>query len=263
MWVFAALAYGVKLVRRPGVIWEEMKVLPGRAGLAAGTAGGLAVAAVLVPYAPELARVALFGGLALHGMLALVVLRALIGLPPEARGVTPAFHLSFVGFIIGGLAAVPLGHEALARGLLWAMVPVAGLIWGASLVQLLRRVPPAPLRPMLAIHLAPAALFSIVAGLVGFEGLSLSFAVLGAGILLALVVAGAWVIEAGFSPMWGAFTFPLAAYAAALIRLEGIFLWAGVGVLVVAVGVVPLVLWRVLKMWPGGKLAAKTNAAEA
>ncbi len=263
LWVFAALAYGVKLARRPGVIWEEMKVLPGRAGLAAGTAGGLAVAAVVVPYAPEVARVVLFGGLVLHGILALVVVRALVGLPPEGRGVTPAFHLSFVGFIIGGLAAAPLGYEALARGLLWATVPVAGLIWGASLVHLLRRVPPAPLRPWLASHLAPAALFSTVAGLVGFEGLSVGFAVLGVGILLALVVAGRWVIEAGFSPMCGAFTFPLAAFASALIRLDGVFLWAGVAVLVAAIGVVPVMLWRVMKMWPGGKLAAKTNAAEA
>jgi tellurite resistance protein len=116
LWVFAALAYGVKLARRPGVIWDELKVLPGRAGLAAGTAGGLAVAAVLVPYAPEVSRAVLFGGLVLHGVLALAVVRALVGLPPEAQGVTPAFHLSFVGFIIGGLAAVPLGHDALARG---------------------------------------------------------------------------------------------------------------------------------------------------
>ncbi len=263
LWGFAAFAYAAKLARRPGVLWEDMRVLPGRAGLAAGTAGLLAVAAVLVPYAPGVARFVLFAGLGLHGLLALAVVRALLALPPEARGVNPAWHLSFVGFIIGGLSAAPLGHEALAQGLLWATLPVAGVIWGISLAQLVRRVPPAPLRPLLAIHVAPAALFSLVAGLTGQAMLALAFAALGVVILLALLAAGRWVAEAGFSALWGAFTFPLGALASALLGLDGAMLWTGVAVLIAALGVVPYVLWRVVKMWPTGTLAAKTNAAEA
>ena len=35
------------------------------------------------------------------------------------------------------------------------------------------------------------------------------------------------------------------------------------GVTVLALGVIPAILWWVLKRWPGGKLAAVTNAAEA
>ncbi|MFZ1470077.1 MAG: tellurium resistance protein, partial [Paracoccaceae bacterium] len=49
LWIFAALAYVAKLARRPSVLWDDLKVLPGRAGLVAGTVGGLALAAVLVP----------------------------------------------------------------------------------------------------------------------------------------------------------------------------------------------------------------------
>ena len=30
-----------------------------------------------------------------------------------------------------------------------------------------------------------------------------------------------------------------------------------------AAAVVPVIAWNVLKLWPGGRLAAKTNAAEA
>ncbi len=263
LWGFAAFAYAAKLARRPSVLWDDLKVLPGRAGLAAATAGMLAVAAVLVPFAPGAARMVLFAGLALHGLLALAMARALLGLAAEARGVNPAWHLTFVGFIIGGLSAAPLGHEALALGLFWATLPVAGAIWGISLVQLVRRVPPAPLRPLLAIHIAPAALFSLVAGLTGQAVASLGFAVLGGAILLALLAAGRWVAASGFSALWGAFTFPLAALASALLAQDGVMLWAGVALLVAALGVVPYVLWRVVKMWPTGTLAAKTNAAEA
>lgn len=263
LWVFAAIAYAAKLARRPSVLWEDLKVLPGRAGLVAGTSGGLALAAVLVPYAPGVARIVLFAGLALHLALALAIIRALAGLPTEGRGVNPVWHLTFVGFIIGGLAAVPLGHEALARGLLWAMLPVAVVIWGISLVQLASRVPPAPLRPLLAIHIAPAALFSTVAGLTGQDTLALIFAGLGLAMLLALLAAGSWIAASGFSALWGAFTFPLVALASALLARDGLFVWTGIGALIVALGFVPWVLWQVLKLWPGGKLAARTNAAEA
>ena len=38
---------------------------------------------------------------------------------------------------------------------------------------------------------------------------------------------------------------------------------AGIGLTLGALGVIPAILWWVLKRWPGGKLAAVTNAAEA
>src|SRR5690606_22166832 len=116
---------------------------------------------------------------------------------------------------------------------------------------LLRRVPPAPLRPLLAIHVAPAALFSLVAGGVGQAGLSLAFAGLALVFLLVLLAAGKWVAESGFSPLWGAFTFPLAALASALLAQDGVFRWAGIAVLAAALGFIPYVLWQVLKLWPG------------
>ncbi|OYX23891.1 MAG: hypothetical protein B7Z10_10315, partial [Rhodobacterales bacterium 32-66-7] len=40
LWAFAAFAYLAKLVRRPRVVVEDLRVLPGRAGLAALTMGG-------------------------------------------------------------------------------------------------------------------------------------------------------------------------------------------------------------------------------
>lgn len=261
LWGFAVLAYLAKMARRPSVIFDDMRVLPGRAGLAAATMGALALAAAVAPLSVPFARGVLVAGLVAHGAVMLVALRVLMSLPPEGREVTPAFHLTFVGFIVGGVAAPAVGWDGLAVALLWATVPVAVAIWVASGVQLLRRIPPAPLRPLLAIHLAPASLFATVAGLTGHGWLSLVFVAVGAVILLALVASARWVLESGFTALWGAMTFPLAAYAAALL-VAGFGL-AGVFVLALAAGVVPWIAWRVVTLWGSGRLAAVTNAAEA
>ena len=89
--------------------------------------------------------------------------------------------------------------------LLGLTVPVAVAIWAISAVQLIRRIPPAPLRPLLAIHLAPASLFASVAALAGQGWLAQGFAALAVILLLALIFSGRWITESGFSALWGAF----------------------------------------------------------
>ena len=261
LWLFCAIGYGIKIARRRAVVAEDLRILPGRAGLAAGSVGGMAYAAVLGFFYPSAAAVVLVLALALHVVLAAMVIRALLSGPAEAREVTPVWHLSFVGFIVGALAAVPLGWTLLATVILFATLGIATGIWGVSLWQLYRRVPPAPLRPLLAIHLAPASLFASVSGLLGMQMLADVMVLLGLIIAVALVLAGRWIVASGFSPLWGAFTFPLAAYASALV-ING-WVLPGVLVTVIALGVIPAIALRVLRMWPGGTLAAKTNAATA
>lgn len=263
LWALAIVALAVKLIRRPGVLAEDMKVLPGRAGLAAATMTGMAVAAVLVPYAPQLALAVALASLVAHGVLAIVLIVVLTRLPPEARMVSPAFHLAFVAFILGAVPLAQLGWVQTATVIFWITLAIAVVIWAISLVQLIRSTPPAPLRPLLAIHLAPAALFSLVAGVIGLPILATGFAALGMAILLALLAAARWVTSAGFSPLWGAFTFPLTALASALLSLGGIWDAPGIVLLALALGVVPGIAWNVLKLWPGNRLAQKTNAAEA
>jgi tellurite resistance protein len=140
-------------------------------------------------------------------------------------------------------------------------IPIALVIWAISAVQLVRRIPPEPLRPMLAIHLAPASLFASVAALLGQGVLAQGFAALACIILFMLIISARWITAAGFSAMWGSFTFPLTACASALI-LTG---WtaAGVVVLAAALGIVPIIAWKIMVLWGSGQLAARTNAAEA
>ena len=263
LWGFGLVAYAVKLARRPGVIFEDLRVMPSRAGLAAGTMGGMAAAALLIPYSPRVAMTLLLAALLAHGVLAILTLRVLAALPAEAREVNPGWHLSFVGFIVAAPAAIALGQDGLARGLFWATLPLAVAIWSLSGRQLWLRVPPAPLRPLLAIHLAPAALFAIVATGLGMGGFATVFLLAMVLILVALGIGLRWITVTGFSPLWGAFTFPLTAAATALIGQGGLVAWAGLALLAGALILVPLVAWRVLKLWAGGQLAAKTNAAEA
>ena len=263
LWAFGVLAYGLKLRRRPGVLLEDLAVMPSRAGLAAGTMGGMASASLLAPYSPQLAMALLLAALLAHGVLALLTLRVLAGLPEPAREVNPGWHLSFVGFIVAAPAALALGQEGLARALFWAVLPFAVAIWSLSGRQLWLRIPPAPLRPMLAIHLAPAALLAIVATRFWPEGFALVILVVMVLILVALGIGLRWITTSGFSALWGAFTFPLTAAATALLMQGGLVAWAGAVVLVAALGIVPVLAWKILKLWPGGNLAAKTNAAEA
>lgn len=261
---FAAGCYLAKLGLRPAVLGEDLRVLPGRAGLTAASLSVFLAAATLAPYTPALARGLLFGGLALHALLALFYIRALIAAPPEARRVTPIWQIAFTGFIVAAPAALALGLTGLASGLLYATLPVAVLLWALSRPDLAGRATPAPLRPLLAIHAAPAALFATTAAGLGLT-LAAGLATLILIALLAWFAARArWLTTAGFSPFWGAFTFPLAASATALMAQDNTpaRILGGV-VLVAATLAIPPILLRIMKLWAGGQLGAKTNAAIA
>ncbi|MDZ7907591.1 MAG: tellurium resistance protein [Gemmobacter sp.] len=261
LWAFAAFGYAVKLARRPGVLLEDMRILPGRAGLSAAVLGALLSAAALVPYSAAAAWGLLLAGLVLQAGLAVLVLRLFFTAPAEAREITPVWHLHFVGFIIGALAAVPLGADLLGRVILFATLPVAGAIWLASALQLIRRIPPAPLRPLLAIHLAPASLLATVAASLGLPQLGLGLLALAAVIFLGLLACLRWLTQSGFSALWGAFTFPLAAFVSALYA-NGFGTTATI-LLLASLAIIPAIAWKVCTAWAKGSLAAKTNAAEA
>lgn len=263
LWAFAAFAYSVKLARRPSVVVEDLRILPGRAGLAAMAMGGMAAAALLAPYVPAVALVLLTMALAVHAALAILLIRLLISLPPAGREVNPTWHLSFVGFIVAAPAAVQLGWTGLAEALFWLTLPLALSIWGMSASQFLRSVPPAPLRPLLAIHLAPASLFAIVAALLGKAEMATGFLALGVVFAAVLVVAGRWVTVSGVTPLWGSFTFPMAALALAMLLQGGNWLVPGLALLALGLAAIPAIAWWVLKRWPGGRLGQVTNAAEA
>lgn len=264
---FGVVAYAGKMVRRPAALIEDLGTLPGMSGVAAGVGALHLSAAALVPYAPGLALVVTLSGLGLQAVLvALVAYLRLTG-PAEGRKISPAFHLVFVGYVLAPLALLPLGWTGLGQGLLILGLVVALPIWVLGALQA-GRVPP-PMRPTLAIHLAPASVIATGAAWAGWPEMAFALAVLACVIAAALLIRLRWLLVAGFSPFWGALTFPLASFGQAALRgLAGPTLWEpGLWVAVGATGVscvaVPWIAWRVLKDWPGGALARKTNAAIA
>lgn len=263
IWVFAVVAIKAKVLRRFGTLTEDLATIPGRAGLAGATMSGMVLASVVLPYSAGLATVLAFGSLIAHGIMAAIVLVVMARQPAAARRLTPVWHLTFVGFVAAAAPLAELGWSDTARDLLFAAMPLAALIWGVSAAQLVARVPPAPLRPLLVLHLAPAALFAAVAAQLGLTPLALGFAGLAGLIFVLLVLSARWITEAGFSALWGAMTFPLAALAGALLTLGGGWTTAGLVLTALATPLIVTLGWRILRLWPGGKLAARTNAAAA
>lgn len=263
LYLFALAAYLRKLAARPAVIQEDLRVLPGRAGVGAMVLCLYLLAAVAMPYAPGLARSVLLAALAAHAVFVAVLLRVLLTGPAEQRRVTPVWHLNFVGFILAGLSAPALGLPGLGQAVLWGTGAVALLIWAESLRQFLAASVPAPLRPLLAIHLAPAAMLGLVALALRQEGLAGALALAAAGLLAALALSARWLTAAGFTPFWGAFTFPLAATASLWLSIGGVWRVPGGLVLVAATLIVPPIAFKVLQLWAKGQLGPKTGAAVA
>ena len=266
---YCLVAYGAKFVFRPGVLFEDLRTLPGRTGLAALFIGLMVEAAVLAPMAPALAK-----GCLLIGFLGLLAIAVHV-LPQRLRGtdtagpITPAMHLVFVGFILIPGAAIPLGVAMDAMPwLIWycalAAIPITVLTIG----PLLTGGGQPPLRPLQVIHLAPAGF--VASGALLTEQWLMGAAALVWGSLLAAIflIRIRWLTEGEFSGFWSAFTFPVTAFVGALLiasvafEIDALRYLGGI-ILVAATIYIPTIAYRVLKLWAKGMLAAKTNAAIA
>lgn len=268
LYVFCLVAYVAKLMQRSATFGEDLKILPGRAGIIAMVLSGYLMAATIVPFSTTFAAVIFGLALAAHVIVVLRVSHNLITGPVEARSVTPVWHLIFVGFILSPLAALPLGLMAYSTLVFWISLALALAIWGASLAQFIRKDVPPPLRPLLAIHLAPASVLGTVAFLIGQVQVAYVLSVLAVALLSLLVLRARWLTTAGFSPLWGAFTFPLAAFASvmqiAAVHTGSDVLRVIAGLSLVAASlIIPPIAYKVLMMWSKGVLAVKTNAAQA
>lgn len=265
LWLFATALYLRKMMLRPAAVVEDASALPGRGGIATAILGAMVLAAALVPLWPGVALAVALAAVAVLVAYDLVVIRVLLTGPTDQRRVTPIWHLTFVGFVVAPMSLAPLGYTGLAWALLIWAAAMAVVIYAVSLRQFLAASVPAPLRPLLAIHLAPLSFAGIDLVLLGEPFAARIVAAVATLLFLLFLARARWLTAAGFLPFWGAFTFPLAAYASLMALMAGsgvLRLW-GVAVLLGATVVISWILWRVLKLWPGGRLAKMTNAARA
>ncbi|MEL7116656.1 MAG: tellurium resistance protein [Pseudomonadota bacterium] len=274
-WAFALIVLGVysvflvayarKFMQRPAVFIEDIDTIPGRLGAATMVLIPMLMSAALAPVSPAVATFLVFLTLTFQAILAVIVVQRLLRGGGERR-VTPVWHLVFVGFVVGTQASALLGYHTLATLILGATLFIALGVYGASLDAARRANLPPPLRGLHVIHLAPFSLFGTTAMMLGLGATAVVFAVMATGIALFLLARLRWMIEAGFSPAWGAFTFPVVAYTG-LIRMVA-DLWPALnlvawGLVAIVTLYVPVLAARLILMCLDGRMAEATKAARA
>ena len=266
--IFCALAYGTKFLRRFGVFDEDRLTLPGRGGLAAASMCVMLVSAIVAPYAPEMSAFLLIYGLVQHVLYGGFVLNDLRFGPPGTPRATPILHLVFAGVVVAPATAVFHGWTMLAEILMWYTVFVAIVVSIVTLPYLFGTKEKEWLRPLHGIHLSPTGLGASAAFLLGTDWLGWLMLAWATIVAICLIGRLRWVLEGGFSGFWSAFTFPMAAFSggwlsAAETTGSGL-LFALAGALgLIATAITLYVAVRVGRLWSSGVLAEKTNAARA
>ncbi|MCV6594815.1 MAG: hypothetical protein OIF48_17830 [Silicimonas sp.] len=269
IYLFFAVAYGVKFILRPWAAIEDLNTLPGRTGLAAMAIGALVLAGLMVPRSTALAwGFLVFGTGVLSAIVAYVSWHRVRG-TDQAGPPTPALHLVYVGYVLIPTSAVALGLAApLIEGVLVYSCLAALGIYVFTFRPLLTGAGLPPLRPLHGVHLAPPGFLTVGAVLSGHENLATITVIWGGAVAALLVWRARWLTEGGFSGFWSAFTFPATAYVSALL-LYGEATGSAVaqslgGVALVAVTLyLPVIVWKILNLWAKGTLAVKTNASIA
>jgi len=210
-----------KLIRRPSALRDDLRSPAGRGALAASSMTLMMLGGAFVDASVELARALWLAGVVLQFLLAALLIDVMLHLPKGARPITPALFVPFVGQIVAPIGGAPLGYGAASAGLFVSALLVWIALTGPVAVRLVRGLPQPPVRPPLAIMLAPPAI-----GVVAHDALppALQAAMLGpilfwiaAATALALLVRAPWLTEGGFSPLWAAFTFPFTSFAGAAL----------------------------------------------
>ncbi|KPU84723.1 hypothetical protein JI58_02040 [Marinosulfonomonas sp. PRT-SC04] len=259
--------YMRKLVARPAVLMEDMRTAPARAGIAAMAMAMMILAAALLAFGVSVPLV-WWTGVVMQIVASVIVLRAVWQEPAEKRQFSTFQYLTFVGPVVGPIAGVPLGYVWQSTLLVMAAL-VAYVIITAGLLLTLRRNPiPVPQRVSVMIYLSPVCMFALGFGLLGYELSFTGFYWVGNVMALGLLALVPWMIKGGYTPVWGAFTFPIGAFLNVQVMAvaKGYGIWAETGVyaaMAVGTPVVLYLVYRTVMEWVTGDLAKKSGAATA
>ena len=267
----SSIFYAVKLAMKPKAIFEDLTPPPARAAASAAGMAWMLWGAALAPTMPGLAPAVWGAGVLIHWAAMGVGAKMLLNPDTPQPVWVPGLYLVFVGQIVAPYGGVALGYETLSLVLfLSAIAAWLVLKWRLFLRNLtFPEGAPYPFRPGHAIHVAPPA---VGAGAALAFGASWSEpATLGltaVALLMAALLARRipWMIAGGWSPAWGAFTFPSAAMAGALTACatilggDPVLSAIALAALAAAAAVVLRVSWGALKALRAGKLAPRPPA---
>lgn len=224
LWVVLFAAQGLKAVKARDALVAEL-VHPVQGSLAAlAPASLLALAAGVTVHSRDLSQVLFWIGAAAQLVHGVWIVGRWLSAAADPKLVTPAMYLPpVVGNLLAAAAAGAVGRTD-AGWLFFGAGVVAWLVLAAVLLvrYLSEGALPAALRPLLGIELAPPAL-ALVAwqALQGGAPDSTSRALLGVTLFVALVLLRllGHLRDAPFTPAYWSFTYPLAALAAATLRM--------------------------------------------
>jgi len=120
---FAFACYVTKLVLRPSVVLDDLRIGPARGAVSAGSVCLLLAAAIFVPYDFRLAGVLWWAGLTFHLVYLLCVMKTLKSIDAMRQSVTPVLLLPFVGFIVASIAGPQLDYRILSISFLVICFP--------------------------------------------------------------------------------------------------------------------------------------------
>lgn len=255
LWVAVVLLQLLRALRHPAAVAAEARHPVRMAFLAAPTIGLMIVAAFAHAHAPALGEALWSAAVALHLLIAMLLVRRILAGGGEAAMLAPPLLIPLVGNILAPVFGAPMG----LRDASWMMFGIGLVLWLAVLPLLLHRLlagPPLPpaLRPTLCILLAPPAVGALA--LVALTGETAGPALLLTGVALliaaALLSLAADLAKVPFGLPWWGVTFPSAAFAV-LLMVQGFPAWLGAAALALATALTAWVAWRTL-------LAARAGA---
>lgn len=245
-WVVILGAHLLRLSRHPAAALADWRN-PMRCGFAgAASIGMMLSAAALTPYLPGLARGLLLLAITLHLGIGLALLARVLRGEGSPGMLVPPLMIPLVGNVLAPIFCVPLGLPMLG----WMLFGVGMLLWLALQPLLLGRLfeapLPPPMRPSLAILLAPSAVGALaIQALGGPLPAFLALYGLAAFTFALLLLVLRHMLGAGFTLGYWGFTFPLAAFTAATLKLAPGWIGAGMlGLATLVIGAIALATLR-------------------
>lgn len=254
LWLVVVGAQALRLLRHPQAVAAELRHPVRVAFGAAPTIGLMIVSAFLFPHAPALGA-ALWGvAVAGHLLLAMMLLRRVVAGRGDPAMLAPPLLIPLVGNILAPAFGPRMGFPELS----WMMFGIGLLLWLAVLPLLLSRLfagpaLPPPLRPTLAILVAPPAVAALaLEALTGrVDGFVLAFAGVALLVGAVLVSLADEIARVPFGLPWWGVTFPSAAFAVMLMVIAAPP-WLAWAALIAATALTGWVAWRTLGAFRAG-----------
>jgi len=208
--------------------------------------------------------------LALQGVIAIRIVAIITTAALPAGAVTPALYVPPVaGGLVGGMALQTLGYPGWAALLFGMGLSSWALLEIRVLNRLFEGAMPEALRPTIGLELAPATVGTLAVATL-WPQLPGELLIIGLGIaagpLVAVLARYKWWRQVPFAIGFWSFSFPAAAFAAALIEVAQRGGWppaiAGAG-LALASAVILLLTWRTLRLLAQGRLLPATPVQAA